>query len=105
MKEIKTVEEFEEVIASDTLTVVDFWASWCGPCKVFIPVFEEVAEQVGPLANMVKVSIEEVPQLASTYKIRTIPTVMFFKGGELLQTHIGSMPGDALRALIEENSE
>lgn len=103
MKDINSVEEFDAEAQSEGLTVAKFWAAWCGPCRSFAPVVEEVAEQVGPLATFVNVNIEDVPDLASRYQIRSIPAMVFIKDGVLVETHVGSIPASEIRAKVDEH--
>jgi len=105
MKEIQSVEEFNTVTESEGLVVVDFWAPWCGPCKAFAPVLEEVQGQVGPLAEIVKVNIEEVPELSARFGVRSIPTLVLIKDGVVVDQHSGTMPAASLRQLIEAQTE
>lgn len=80
------------VINSDKPVVVDFWAEWCGPCKALAPVLEEIQTEVGTKANVVKVNVDESGELAQKYGIRGIPTLIFFKGGEVKSTLVGNQP-------------
>jgi thioredoxin 1 len=82
----------EIVLKSSTPTVVDFWAEWCGPCRALMPVLEEASAELGSDAQIVKLNIDENPEKAGQYGVRGIPTLMLFKNGELVQTHVGSMP-------------
>ncbi len=87
-----TKESFEsEVINSDKPVIVDFWAEWCGPCKALSPVLDEVASEVAN-AKVVKVNVDEQGDLAQQYGIRGIPTLIFFKGGEVKSTLVGNQP-------------
>ena len=91
-----TTDNFEEVVLKNEKPVlVDFWASWCGPCKMLAPVVEEFAEQQ---TNVVvgKIDVDQHPLLASKYGIMTIPTLMLFKNGEMVKKSIGVIPKDAL---------
>ena len=91
-----TTDNFEEVVLKNEKPVlVDFWASWCGPCKMLAPVVEEFAEQQ---TNVVvgKIDVDQHPLLASKYGIMTIPTLMLFKDGEMVNKSIGVIPKDAL---------
>ena len=90
-----------EVLKSDTPVVVDFWAEWCGPCKVIGPHLEEIAKELGPRAKIVKLNIDENPAVASQMGIRSIPTLMVFKAGKLASTQVGAGPKNALKNWIE----
>lgn len=84
-----TTENFEkEVLQAEEVVLIDFWASWCGPCKMFSPVIEELAEEVTN-AKICKVNVDEEPDLASKYRIMTIPSVVIFKNGEVVAQSAG----------------
>lgn len=86
-------DNFEQtVLNSDKPVVVDFWAEWCGPCKALAPVLDEIAGEVGENAKLVKVNVDEAGELAQKYGIRGIPTLIFFKGGEVKSTLVGNQP-------------
>ena len=86
-------DSFEsEVLKSNTPVVVDFWAEWCGPCKALAPVLEEISSEVGAGAKVVKVNVDEAGELAQQYGIRGIPTLIFFKDGEVKSTLVGNQP-------------
>lgn len=81
-----------EVLKSDKLVLVDFWAEWCGPCKALAPVLDEIATEVGADAKVVKVNVDQAGELAQQYGIRGIPTLIFFKDGEVKSTLVGNQP-------------
>ena len=81
-----------EVLKSEVPVVVDFFATWCGPCKMIAPLFEELAREYSGKAKFVKIDIDESPNLASSYKVRGVPTLMVFKGGEIKSTMVGAQP-------------
>jgi thioredoxin 1 len=82
----------QEVLNSDKPVVVDFWAEWCGPCKALAPVLDEISSELSDKAEVVKVNVDESGELAQQYGIRGIPTLIFFKGGEVKSTLVGNQP-------------
>lgn len=84
----------EEVLKSDKLTIVDFWAPWCGPCKMLGPILDEVSQKVSH--KIAKVNVDDEGNLASQFKIRSIPTMIVFKDGKAIDTMVGVMSADAL---------
>lgn len=87
-----TDQNFEtEVLQASGPVVVDFWAEWCGPCKVMSPLVDDLAQELGDKVKVVKVNIDENPQAPTKYGVRGIPTFMVFKGGQLVDTKVGSM--------------
>lgn len=92
-----------EVRKSDIPVVVDFWAEWCGPCKMIAPALEEIAQSLGPKAKIVKINIDENPSTPSRYGVRGIPTLMVFKGGQVAATKVGAAPKNQLQAWIEQS--
>jgi thioredoxin 1 len=90
-------ENFEqEVIQSDIPVVVDFWAEWCGPCRVLGPVIEELADDFKGQVKVAKLNVDNSPKTAQKFAIRSIPTVLFFNGGNVVDSVIGSLPKPAL---------
>jgi len=95
MSDLKAVTDanFEtEVLKSEAPVLVDFWAPWCGPCRMVGPVMEKLAEQYAGRISVVKLNTDENPQVSMTYGIRSIPTVALFKGGEVVDGVIGAAP-------------
>jgi thioredoxin 1 len=84
---------FEQlVLKSDKPVVVDFWAEWCGPCKALAPILDEIQTEVSGKAQIVKVNVDECSDIAQKFGIRGIPTLIFFKGGEVKSTLVGNQP-------------
>ncbi len=87
-----TKSNFEtEVMQSEKLVLVDFWAAWCGPCQMLLPIMDEVAEEAGDV-KVCKVNVDEEPELAAQYKVMTIPTLVLIKNGTVLKTTVGVRP-------------
>jgi thioredoxin 1 len=91
----------KEVLQAKELVMVDFWAVWCGPCRIIAPTVEEIAKDYSGRVKVVKLNTDENPEVASKYKIMGIPTVMFFKNGEKLDQVVGAVPKPQLQAKID----
>jgi len=98
-----TAEGFDEAISAAPLAMVDFWATWCGPCKILGPVVEKLAEEYDGKALVGKVDTDSEISLAQRFGISAIPTLIFFKNGAELQRSVGVVSEDALKAILEEN--
>ena len=92
----------DEVLLSPIPVVVDYWATWCGPCKMIAPIIDELEAEMGDV-KFVKVDVDESPEVATRYGIQSIPTLKVFKDGENVDTVVGFLPKEQIKALIEKN--
>ena len=99
-----TDENFDaEVLKSDKPVLVDFWAEWCGPCRMMAPALEAVADQYADRVKVGKLNVDESPSVTARYQIRGIPTLLVFKGGEVREQLVGATSKDALVKMLERN--
>lgn len=90
----------EEVLNSKGVVLVDFWAPWCGPCRMVGPVLEEIAREKGDKVKVVKVNVDENPGLGSNYNVMSIPTMIIFKEGRLVEQFVGAMPKPVIESKL-----
>lgn len=93
-----TVENFKDFIYSEDLVLVDFWATWCGPCRMLTPVLEELNAKTG--LKIGKLNVDEVGEVAQAFKVQSIPTVIAFKSGKIVDTKVGYMPLNMIEAWV-----
>ena len=100
-----TEASFDHEVKQSTVPVlVDFWAEWCGPCRMLTPVLEQLAEEKGEAVKITKVNVDENPALAQEFGVRSIPMLAFFQGGELKDTIVGVQPKEAIAAKLDDLS-
>lgn len=98
------MESFSQLIQSDTPVLVDFYADWCGPCKVMSPVITEVARSMNGRARVIKVDIDKSPQAAQAYQVQSVPTFMIFRRGSIMWRHSGTIDKNALISVLNQHS-
>ncbi|MDB4948819.1 MAG: trxA [Gemmatimonadetes bacterium] len=99
-----TDDNFEtEIVGAQGLAMVDFWATWCGPCRMIAPIVEQLADTYAGTVRVGKLDVDTNQQVASRYGVRSIPTILFFKDGALVETVVGAVPRQALENKIKEH--
>jgi thioredoxin 1 len=94
---------FQEIINQDKPVLVDFFATWCGPCKMMSPILDDVKKRVGENASIIKIDVDKNPQAAATYQVRGVPTLILFKNGKPIWRQSGVVPANELENLINTN--
>ncbi len=103
MAKVASNTNFSELLQDSKLVIVDFWATWCGPCRMLSPILDEVEEEMADQISVVKVNVDDADEIAARYRIMSIPTLLFFKNGELVDKTVGAMPKPALVEKIKAN--
>lgn len=103
VKEISDAEFEKKVLESKDPVLVDFWATWCGPCRMMAPVLDQMAEKFSGKMEVLKLNVDDNPKFSSKFNIRSIPTMILFKEGKPVSQHIGFIPAEALSKELEKN--
>ena len=98
-----TLKEFDQLVDEAPLAMIDFWAVWCGPCKMLSPAVEDIAGRYGDKVLVGKVNVDEEPELARRFGVMSIPTVVFLKNGRELDRKVGVMPQQAFTDVLDKN--
>lgn len=101
IKDIKTDEYFEEVVNTSGLVLVDFWATWCGPCRMVAPILEQLSEEYAGKLKIVKVNADEESELLDRFAISSIPTILVYNNGEVVRTIVGAKPKPGILKELE----
>ena len=100
---VATNANFAELLQDNKLVIVDFWATWCGPCRMLSPILDEVEAEMADKITVVKVNVDDVDDVTAQYRIMSIPTLLFFKNGQVVDKTVGAMPKATLVEKIKAN--
>ena len=100
---IATNTSFDSLLENEKLVIVDFWATWCGPCRMLSPLLDEVEGEMSDKVTVVKVNVDDADEIAMRYRIMSIPTLLFFKNGQVVDKTVGAMPKSTLVDKINAN--
>ena len=103
MAKVASNDNFAELLESEKLVIVDFWATWCGPCRMLTPILDEVEEEMPEQIQVVKVNVDDADDIAAQFRIMSIPTLLFFKNGEIVDRHVGVIKKEELVAKINQH--
>lgn len=102
MVKVATENNFKEILATDKPLIVDFWAVWCGPCRILSPTVDDVAEKFEGKVDVAKCNVDDCQEIAVEYGIRSIPTLLFFKNGQVVDRTVGVVPQSEIEAKISK---
>ena len=101
MSQVVTNTNVSEILASDKPVMIDFWASWCGPCRMLAPTVDDIEKEYEGRAVVAKCNVDDADEVAMQFRIRNIPTLMFFKGGEMVNRLVGAVPKQEITAILD----
>ena len=96
MAKVATNATFDELLQDEKLVIVDFWAVWCGPCRMIAPILDQISEEMADKVTVVKCNVDDCEDVAMRYRIMNIPTLLFFKNGEMVDRSVGAVPKSVL---------
>jgi thioredoxin 1 len=100
MAKVITNTNFAEIVAGDKPVMIDFWATWCGPCRILSPTVDEIADEYADRITVAKCNVDDAEEIAMQYRIMSIPTLLFFKGGEVVDKRVGVVSKDEIVSII-----
>ena len=100
MAKVITNTNFAEIVAGDEPVMIDFWATWCGPCRILSPTVDEIADEYADRITVAKCNVDDAEEIAMQYRIMSIPTLLFFKGGEVVDKRVGVVSKDEIVSII-----
>ena len=100
MAQVVTNTNFQDLLAGDKPMMVDFWATWCGPCRILSPTVDEIADEYADRITVAKCNVDDAEEIAMQYRIMSIPTLLFFKGGEVVDKRVGVVSKDEIVSII-----
>ena len=101
MSQVFTNTNISEILASDKPVMIDFWATWCGPCRMLAPTVDDIAKEYDGRIVVAKCNVDDADDVAMQFRIRNIPTLMFFKGGEMVNRLVGAVPKQEITAILD----
>ncbi len=101
MPVVVTNTNISEILSGDKPVMIDFWATWCGPCRMLAPIVEEIAQEYDGKVVVAKCDVDDADEVAMQFRIRNIPTLMFFKGGEMVNRLVGAVPKSDITAVLD----
>ena len=100
MAKVITNTNFAEIVAGDEPVMIDFWATWCGPCRILSPTVDEIADEYADRITVAKCNVDDAEEIAMQYRLMSIPTLLFFKGGEVVDKRVGVVSKDEIVSII-----